>query len=317
MIRRIIGVIFIIMALTGWFIAYQGFQLTGQFIDNLALSMDNALQLTTETLNNVESTLLVTKQTVSDLGTTLTTMETTSSNIATSLDEAEPLLDNVSTVVSKDVPDSIESLQDTMPTLVEAASVIDRTLTTLTKFKIDETILGFNINYDLGIDYNPDVPFDAAVTELGTSLDGLPESLRELDTQLDSTKSSLNVMSGDMDQLAADMATLNDSIADIQPVLDEYVRIVIDLNDRLRIARDQINVQAEQVKQIFNIIFIWMGLFQLLPLYLGLEMVAGERGISQYVTEKEFAERMAAFEEKWRLVEQDDDGETDTAVSDA
>ncbi len=296
MIRRIVGVIFIVIAFIGAGIAYQGLQLTNRFIDNLALTMSNALELTSETLDNVENTLVVSKQTLTDLSVTLTTMETTAGDMATAVADAEPLIDEISTVVASDVPNSIETLQNTLPTLVEVAAVIDTTLITLSRFKIDETILGFNLNYDLGIDYNPEVPFDQAVTDLGASLDGLPETLRSLETELETTKSSLDIMNQNVDQLATDMANLNTTLGEVQPVLDEYIRIVVDVNDRLRLSGKQVGVQAQQVKQIFNIIFIWMGLFQLVPLYLGLEMVAGERGISQYVTEKEFAERMAKYE---------------------
>jgi ABC-type transporter Mla subunit MlaD len=294
MIRRIVGVLFIIIAIAGWVIAYQGTKVTNQFIDNLAMSMDNALQITTDTLTNVQSTLGVAKQTLTDLGTTLTTMETTASDMAASIDDAQPLIDEVNTVVTQDVPTSIESVQNALPSLVEVATVIDDTLRTLSRFQLNIPRI---INFDLGVDYDPEVPFDEAVVELGGSLDGLPERLRGLETQLATSQSSLDVMGQNMDQLATDMATLNTTIAEVQPVLDEYIRITTDTNDRLRLVRQQIDNQAAQVKEIFRIIFIWMALFQLVPLYLGLEMVAGERGIEQYVTEEEFAERMARYEQ--------------------
>lgn len=301
MIRRIVGVLFLLMALAGFVIAYQGLRLTTQFIDNLAISMDNALQIATETLANVESTLMIADQSISDLSDTLETMEATAGNISTSIEETEPLLDDISQVVAHDVPGSIESLQATIPTLVEVASVIDRALGTLSRFEIDQTIpiVNYRIQYDLGIDYDPEVPFDAAVTELGASLDGMPETLRGLDTHLDTTKESLTVMTTDLDQLAADMATLNATVQELEPIFDEYIRITTDINDRLRGVQGSIDDQVSQIKQIFTVIFLWMGLLQLVPLYLGLEMVAGERGIEQYVTEEEFAERMAALQQEW------------------
>jgi chromosome segregation ATPase len=311
MIRRIVGVIFIIIAIIGAVVAYQGMQLTTRFIDNLAAGMSSALQLTSDTLTNVESTLVVSKQTLTDLGATLTTMETTAGDIATAVQDAEPLITQVSTVIATDVPNSIETLQDAIPGLVEVATVIDDALTTLSRFEIDQTIpiVNYRIQYDLGINYDPEVPFDQAVSELGGSLEGLPETLRGLESELATTQASLDTMGGNMEQLATDMATLNASIAEVQPILDEYIRIVTDVNDRMRIASEQIDDQAAQVKQIFNFIFLWMLLFQLVPLYLGLEMAAGERGIEQYVTEKEFAERMAKYE---KLLAQSENGPTNT-----
>lgn len=301
MIRRIIGVLFLVMAVVGFVIAYQGLKITNQVIDELVVSMDNALQLTTDTLNNVESTLVVADQSVADLGATLSTMETAAGNISVSLEESEPLLDDISQVVANDVPASIESIQNAMPTLIEAASVIDSTLGTLSRFEIDQTIpiVNYRIQYDLGVEYDPEVPFDVAITDLGTSLDGMPETLRNLDTHLDTTKNSLDLMTNDLDQLSTDMAALNETIQELDPIFDEYIRITTDLNERLSVAQGGIETQANQVKQIFTVIFLWMGLLQLLPLYMGLELVAGERGISQYVTEDEFAERMAALKREW------------------
>lgn len=317
MIRRIVGLLFIIIAIVGGIVAYQGLQLTNQFIDNLTLAMNNALQITTDTLDNVEETLLVSRQTLTDLSATLTTMETTAGDLSTAVQDAEPLIDEVSQVIAEDVPESVETLQGTLPSLVEVATVIDDTLTTLTRFRIDQEILGFRLYYDLGINYDPEVPFDQAVTDLGSSLEGLPETLRGLDTELTTTKSSLDVMTEDMDQLATDMANLNTSIGEVEPVLDEYIRIVIDVNDRLRLSREQIAEQADQVKQIFKFIFLWMGFFQLVPLYLGLEMVAGERGIGQYVTEDEFAERMKKYEELLAQRQKGGDNASDEAESSA
>lgn len=319
MIRRIVGVIFIIIAIIGAVVAYQGMQLTDRFIDNLAASMKSALQLTNETLTNVESTLVVSKQTLTDLGATLSTMETTAGDMSTAVQDAEPLIDQISTVIANDVPNSIETLQASIPTLVEVATVIDDALTTLSRFEIDQTIpfVNYRIQYDLGINYNPEVPFDQAVTELGGSLDGLPETLRDLENELQTTQASLGTMGDNMDQLATDMATLNASIAEVQPILDEYIRIITDVNDRMRLASGQIDDQAAQVKQIFNFIFLWMLLFQLVPLYLGLEMAAGERGIEQYVTEKEFAERMAKYEKLLAQSESDTADSPDTTVSSA
>lgn len=319
MIRRIVGVIFIVIAVIGVVIAYQGLQATNRFMDNLATGMNSALQLTNDTLTNVENTLVVSKQTLTDLGATLSTMETTASDMATAVQDAEPLIDEVNAVIATDVPNSLETLQNSLPTLVEVATVIDDTLTTLSGFEIDQTIpiVNYRIQYDLGVDYDPEVPFDQAVTELGGSLEGLPETLRGLNTELQTTKSSMDMMGGNMDQLATDMATLNSSIAEVQPVLDEYIRIVVDVNDRMRVAREQIDDQTAQVKQIFSFIFLWMALFQLVPLYLGLEMVAGERGIEQYVTEKEFAERMTKYERLLADADSTADPAPDTAESSA
>ena len=59
-----------------------------------------------------------------------------------------------------------------------------------TEFHSWLSVLG--LNYSLGVDYNPNVPFDDTVLTLGESLDGLPESLRSLQTYADETNQNLD-----------------------------------------------------------------------------------------------------------------------------
>lgn len=295
MIRKIAGFIFILIALFGWFAAYQGQQLTNEFIDSLSLSLTDLLQQSSDTLSNIEGTLGVAQQTVTDLSQMLSTVETTAVDVSHTIEQAQPLMEEATAVIAEDVPDSIQTLQDSLPTLVEVAGVVDRTLSTLNRFEIDRTVLTYQIQFDLGIDYNPEVPFDQAMLNLSHSLDGLPETLRGLETELTATQSNLDGLGANLGQLGTDITQLNQTITQTRPLLDEYIRITIDTNDQIRITRNQLTEQTAQMKEVFKFIFIWMALFQLIPLYLGLDMLWHQRPSANYLTEETFAQHMAQF----------------------
>jgi hypothetical protein len=155
--------------------------------------------------------------------------------------------------------------------------VIDRTLVTLNNFRIDEEILGFPLQYDLGVDYTPEVPFDQSVRELGEGLEGLPESLRTLQVYINVTNGNLQTVSQDIRTLADDLSTVNGRINELDPILDEYIRLITATNDNTRQLRAQINDDVQSIKNGITLVMVWLAITQIAPLYLGWELVTGRR----------------------------------------
>ena len=288
MLRRLLGVVLLLMGIGGIVLAVGARSMTHQLLDSVSVEVDNGLRLTSESLDNVNATLLVAKDTIEDVNLTMGTVQTMTTNLAQTMNETGPLIEQSTVVATEQVPDSIEAVQEAIPALVDVAGTIDSTLTTLSRFKIEREILGFELNYDLGIDYNPEVRFDDAVVGIGDSLEGLPESLRALSVYLSIANENLDTISTDLLALSQDMERLNEDIAQLDPILDEYIRIVTELNDSLRSIRTQINEQVETAKNVTTIAFLWLGLTQIIPLYLGFELVTGQRDPDRYVTREEF-----------------------------
>ncbi|MCA9956067.1 MAG: hypothetical protein KC434_15165, partial [Anaerolineales bacterium] len=179
---------------------------------------------------------------------------------------------------STQVPDSLETIQQAFPSLEQVAGVIDSTLTTLNNFRIDENILGLNLKYDLGIDYDPEVPFDQSVKELGEGLEGLPESLRTIEIYINVANNNLQTVSQDIRNLADDLETVNGRINELDPILDEYLRLITTTNDRTRQLRGQITDEVQSVKKGITFALVWLAISQVAPLYLGWELVTNRRG---------------------------------------
>jgi hypothetical protein len=152
------------------------------------------------------------------------------------------------------------------------------------------------------------VPFDQSVADLGASLDGLPESMRDLQVYLDVTTENLETISEDISTLADDIGTLNERVVELGPILDEYLVIIQQVGDDTRAVRGLINENVALIKQAITVLTIWFGLTQVAPLYLGFELLLGRR--EDNLSEQTEAAVAAAMAEK-----KDGNGEKSAAVA--
>ena len=277
MVRRFLGLLMLLIAIGGIILAVFGARLGHRLVDRVAANFDQTLQLTSQSLDTVSETLTLAKTSITDVNAVMETAETTADNLAQTVNDTRPLLSQISSVASEQVPDSLETIEEAFPSLEQVAGVIDSTLVTLNNFRIDEEILGFPLQYDLGVDYEPEVPFDQSVRELGEGLEGLPESLRTLQVYINVTNENLQTVSLDIRNLADDLNTVNGRINELDPILDEYIRLITATNDNTRQLRAQINDDVQSIKNGITLVMVWLAITQIAPLYLGWELVTGRR----------------------------------------
>ncbi len=279
MIRRLVGLIIIIIGLSGIALSVIGMRTAPRTIDTIGDSLEANLVLVSESLDTVQETLLLAQSTISEVTGGLDTVESSAVHLGLTLDQTRPLLDQVSTIASDEVPQSLDAIQATMPDLVQVAAAIDDTLTVLNSFRVDQQILGIPIKFDLGIDYDPAVPFDESVSQIGRSFETLPGQLRDLDEYVVVANDNLALISEDVLAISGDLDGVNGRIAELNPLLEDYLRIVVELNDSTRQTRQIILGELTTLKRITTIALAWVALSQLAPLYLGLELLRGRRKI--------------------------------------
>jgi len=277
MFRKLIGFLLLLIGVLGVALSIAGIYFSDQIVSALGDGLDSTLKLTADSLVTVEDTLALAQTTVGDVNAGLDTVGVTADDLAKTLADTRPLLDQITQVATEDVPANIEAMQATIPNMAEVAGVIDDTLITLNAFKIDESILGININYDLGVNYQPTVPFDETVTALGSSLDDMPDQLRGLQPNIETASDNLAVVSADIYAIADDLAVINGRIAEVEPLLGDYIGIVGDINGAVTTTREQVNTQLNTVSLALKIGLIWLGLMQFAILYLGWDLIIGER----------------------------------------
>jgi hypothetical protein len=277
MIRRLVGLVIIIIGLGGIFLSVIGLKAAPRIIDTIGDSLEANLVLVSESLDTVQETLLLAQSTVSEVTGGLDTVEASAVHLGQTLNQTRPLLDQVSTIASDEVPQSLDAIQATMPDLVQVAAAIDDTLSILNSFRVDQQILGIPIKFDLGIDYDPAVPFDESVSQIGRSFETLPGQLRDLDEYVVVVNDNLALISEDVLAISGDLDGVNGRIAELDPLLEDYLRIVVELNDSTRQTRQIILGELNALRRIITIALAWVALSQLAPLYLGFELLRGRR----------------------------------------
>lgn len=277
MVRKLIGLIMLLFGLTGIVASVIGARFGIQVVDGFGTDLSDALQLVSRSLDQVESSLLLAQSTLSDIGDGLNTLEVAAGNLSLTVEDTQPLLSQISAITSAEVPDSIESVEAALPGIIQVAGIIDDTLTRLNDFRVERQILGVPIQFDLGIDYNPELPFDEAVQQVGSSLEDLPRQLRGLEADMDVTRGNLALLSEDLKQMGSDLDQIGVRISQTEDVLNEYQTLVVEINDSSRQLRSRLAGQLQNARRLVTLFAIWIGLGQLAPLYLGWELVKGRR----------------------------------------
>ncbi len=276
MLKRLLGIIMMVIGLVGVAVSILGGMGTRQVVDDIAAGIDNSLALVSASLDTINDTFLLTRQLVGQATETLDTVNESATNLSQTINQTRPLIDQVGDISAGTVPDGIESVQAAIPNIAEVAATIDTTMRLLSDFQVNQRILGVPIRFDLGIQYDPSVPFDETILAMGDSLEGLPAQLRSLRIYLNVTNNNLQTISDDVRQIAGDLKTINKSVAEVQPLLDDYITIVTEVNDNIRVSRANLTDQFEDIKTGLLVFFIWLGLAQAAPLYLGFELLRGK-----------------------------------------
>jgi hypothetical protein len=285
--RRIFGILLFIIGLTILILSVAGVFYVGDAIDNLTSGITSSLTLAAQSLDAARDTLVLARDSVGDVQSGLDATTGALARTSQTLADSGGMIDNVSAVTTQEVPEAIEGIQAALPNLIQVASIIDRTLVTLSNVGIDREIpLPFGgsipLQFDLGIDYDPEVSFDESLRVFESSLVGLPESLRGLEDDLQQTNDNLVALSGDLQATSDNLATVNGRIGEIVPLLEQYTALVDQLATTLAGAESAIASQLNLLKLGLTGLLLAIGLTQLASIYLGWELMSGQREPARY-----------------------------------
>jgi hypothetical protein len=271
------GVVFLLIGLMGLAVAVAGFALIRQAIDEIGAGLESTMDLTLDSLETVSETLVLTKDTLEQVGNSLDTIGQVASNVSETISVTKPALDQVTVVATEDVPSSLENIEAALPDVAEAAGAIDSALRLLDSFQLEREIFGIPISFDLGIDYNPDESLDEAVLAVGQSLEGVPESLRGLRASLDAAGENLEIIGQNLEVIGEDLEQTNSLVSDFEPLFDDYLRLTSDTETLIRDTKAKLADQVATAKLLVSAVFVWLAIFQIVPLYLAYDLLSGRK----------------------------------------
>ncbi|MEA2009261.1 MAG: hypothetical protein U9N78_00995, partial [Actinomycetota bacterium] len=129
----------------------------------LTSSADQSLAVTVAAVETADETVALAADTLGIVSESFDTLVPSAELAATTFEDAAVVIADSAVVVTVDIPDALDAVVGAMPAIETTAEIIDNAL----------RVLNF-----VGVDYEPEVPFDEAVAELTDAIDDLPEELR-------------------------------------------------------------------------------------------------------------------------------------------
>ena len=173
--------------------------------------LDDAGLTSPDTFETLRRTVEVTVSATSTVSDALSDVETLIETVASSADTTAGFVSETAEVTSTRIPQSLGAIERAMPGLIDAAAVIDDSLNTLAI---------------LGVAYEPEVPFDDALREVQTSLDGLAEEVSAQGTTLERLVPEMERISSTASSLTSRVRDTREHLTNAGTILDEYQAIL-------------------------------------------------------------------------------------------
>jgi hypothetical protein len=225
-------------------------------VDQSLAASEQALVAAADTVGIVEGLL-------DQLAGALVEAEETGLNVTGALDRSEEALRQIARISGEDLPEVIESLQETMPSLIQVANVIDGTLGALSR---------------IGVPYDPEVPFDDALEGVQEAIADLPAQVRTQADLIDGAADDLARIGDDAGDLFVELGTVRTQLEDAAVLLGNYRQETLAAGREVAAMRDDLAARTTAPQDasertavvVLGIAFI---LGQAVPIYLGWTMV--------------------------------------------
>ena len=182
----------------------------------VAPQIDEAAEPSEELLDIVDST-------VTNVRDSLTVVADASGQLGESTDSVADIVESVADLTTGRIPATLSTLEASLPGLIDTAQVIDETLRTLSF---------------VGVQYDPEVPFDEALAEVHSQLEGLPELITEDGEELRSLVPRIRQAGEDSRRLVENIEAIDADLAEAQEVIAEYDDTVAELRGLRTVATD-------------------------------------------------------------------------------
>ena len=287
-ISRIVGVIWIVTSLLWGIFGVMGILYISSWVESAQVKLEVNFLVIDETLDSVRDVIIETSNVVSSTNQSLGTLQNSISDASTTLSDIRPLIWKTTKVVTTDVPDALDGVQESMPSLIETAKSVDDMLTWLSNFKISiPNPFGSDWNYDLGISYNPEVPLDQAFESMGQNLVDVPIELRDLDQNLSDTDNNLKVVSEDLSRLSDDIRNANERIEGIVPRVEIFIDHVDDVQISLQDTITSVYNFFDIFQKILTVILILLIISQIPSMYMGIQLIWRDSTNAQLVNSED------------------------------
>jgi hypothetical protein len=279
-LRRILGILVMMAGIVGLVLAVAG--LVGVWTAKPAV-----VSYATSTIETLQGSITTSQEamvvTEDALGATVNSLEALSvmlTSTADSVDDTAPAINQVNVMMSTNLPNILESANDSMRAAQDAAVVLDSSVRSLQLFQVAmgavPLLSGFiEVPEEF---YNPEVPLDQSLGEVAENLESLPQMFIDISADLDraddnlgTIQSSLTTMSGNVEFIAGSLEEYQVMVRQSQTSMANLSPLLADLQGNLPRIFDGAAIAL-------TVFLIWLLTIQVVVLTQGWELFQGTAG---------------------------------------
>ena len=279
--RMVLGIFWLIILIAGLFFGLKGFSWIEIHFEQIILTATQNIGVVRTLIDEITDVIDTVEQSFG-------TVERTLTDAGLTLDDSRPMIDKSSEIITQEVPQTLDDVQDAMPSVVEAAAMVDQSLRFLSLFQFTiPNPFGDDWEISLGIDYDPPIPFEDAIVQMSSNLEGLPDQMRAIETDMESMNTNMAVMSEDLLGIADDLDQMRTQIADINPELDKIILSLDETNNSFDVMMTRASNTIEILQKVFIGFMVLLILSQIPAIYIGYMFTKKEIKLSSSSTEME------------------------------
>ena len=252
----VLGQLMIGVAALGVIAAVVGTVVGWRLLTTAGTALGRSLELTTDTLDALDTSIDLASSTLDVVGGTLADVEATAGALEETLADSGDLLGETADLAREDVAGSLESVEGALPALIQVAGTIDTTLRALSTLPF-------------GPEYDPEEPFDRSLVRVQESLVGLPGELRRQGDLIDAAAANLEGVGAGVEGLVSGLADLDQGLQDALGLLADYRGTAQQGRDVVQASADEVQRQVVAARIALVLFgFAFAGL-QTVPYHLG------------------------------------------------
>ena len=230
---RLTGLILILVAVAGTTAALVSADQLRSAADDRATALDRSLESSEEALRTADDTVALVASVVDQLAGSLVAVEEAVLDSIATIDDAEDALAKLAEISSEDLPRIVQSVEDSMPALIQVADVIDGTLGALSF---------------VGVPYDPEVPFDESLAGVADSIAGLTDQLAQQAELIAGVGTGLGGIADQAGELIIQMGVARVQLADGLALLNQYRATTATAIEAVGVERTLVSDRTESEK---------------------------------------------------------------------
>jgi hypothetical protein len=172
-------------------------------VQTLSTDARSSVSVSKSALDAISKTIDAVDDVASSTSASLDATSISVGSASATLDGAASTIEGVADFLESDLPDTVESIQMSMPAAIQTANAVDGTLRALSLF---------------GVDYDPDESFGESLSRVNEALAALPDDIR---IQSD----ALRLLTPSAQELADNTTDLSSSLEDLQQGLRGFTSL--------------------------------------------------------------------------------------------